>query len=265
MKFSQRNGFIPASKAIQTESIDQDLKTALWNVIYLFVFENGDLNEVFIDENEKCKNISISIFHNKFKLPLDSIPQNFYKVVALAKDFFMKSKWFEIYDYVEYFIDIFKDIQPNDVASFIFALNKNLEKEVSGYRIINKRVSPITSEIELNAIDEAISNSENGNGVYTHLTASLRMLSDRSNPDYRNSIKESISAVEAFCKKVADGKAATLADALKILERKSGLHPALKSSFSSLYGFTNDSSGIRHAIMECQRALQTKPPMGTSK
>ncbi|MGC1370799.1 MAG: hypothetical protein WA824_01560 [Candidatus Sulfotelmatobacter sp.] len=31
-----------------------------------------------------------------------------------------------------------------------------------------------------------------------------------------------------------------------------GLHPALGKAFSSLYGYTSDEDGIRHAIMEQQ-------------
>lgn len=38
------------------------------------------------------------------------------------------------------------------------------------------------------------------NGANIHLTKALSLLSDRNKPDYRNSIKESISAVEATCK-----------------------------------------------------------------
>jgi len=34
------------------------------------------------------------------------------------------------------------------------------------------------------------------------------------------------------------------------LEEQIGLHPALKASFSSLYGYTSDEGGIRHALME---------------
>ena len=75
-----------------------------------------------------------------------------------------------------------------------------------------------------------------------------RHLSDRKTPDYRNSIKESISAVEAMARIVAGTPKATLGDALKVMERKQQLHPALKEAFSKLYGYANDSDGIRHAI-----------------
>jgi hypothetical protein len=79
------------------------------------------------------------------------------------------------------------------------------------------------------------------------------MLSDRRDPDYRNSIKESISAVEALVKTVTKSDKETLGDLLKDLERKGKLHPALKAAFSSLYGYTSDADGIRHALLDEDR------------
>jgi hypothetical protein len=43
---------------------------------------------------------------------------------------------------------------------------------------------------------------------------------------------------------------ATLGQALKQIEKDNNIHPALKSSFSSLYGYTSDADGIRHALLE---------------
>ena len=83
------------------------------------------------------------------------------------------------------------------------------------------------------------------------------MLSDRTNPDYRNSIKESISAVESLCRTVSGNDKATLSAALKILKDK-GLHPALESAFQSLYGYTSDANGIRHALLEKSNLTSTE-------
>jgi hypothetical protein len=86
--------------------------------------------------------------------------------------------------------------------------------------------------------------------VRTHLTRALKLLSDRKAPDYRNSIKESISAVESIARDLTGMPKATLADALKVLERDNRLHPALKEGFLRLYGYTSDEGGIRHAMLE---------------
>jgi hypothetical protein len=81
-------------------------------------------------------------------------------------------------------------------------------------------------------------------------TQAIRLYSDRKNPDYRNSIKESISAVEAAVKIITEDEKATLGQALTIVQQKHNLHAALKEALSRLYGYTSDEEGIRHAILE---------------
>jgi len=81
----------------------------------------------------------------------------------------------------------------------------------------------------------------------------LQLLSDRENPDYRNSIKESISAIEAACKHLCGSQKGDLNAALDRLHAQRPLHPALKNAISTLYGWTSDDSGIRHAIKDANR------------
>ena len=75
-------------------------------------------------------------------------------------------------------------------------------------------------------------------------------LSDRKEPDYRNSIKESISAVESIAQLVSKSPGATLGDALKVIDKHVDIHPALKKGFLAIYGYTSDSDGIRHALLD---------------
>ena len=70
------------------------------------------------------------------------------------------------------------------------------------------------------------------------------------NDDLGNSLKESISAVESACKLLIGEKSGGLDKALAKLDAQISLHPALKKSLLSLYGYTSDESGIRHAILE---------------
>ena len=42
--------------------------------------------------------------------------------------------------------------------------------------------------------------------------------------------------------------------ALAILERKVGIHGALKNGFASIYGYTNDEDGIRHPLIDDPQA-----------
>jgi hypothetical protein len=63
-------------------------------------------------------------------------------------------------------------------------------------------------------------------------------------------MKESISAVEAICKLITGDPKAKLGQALNEIEKKTGLHPALKKAFTSLYDYTSDAQGIRHALKD---------------
>jgi hypothetical protein len=109
-------------------------------------------------------------------------------------------------------------------------------------------IAPITSEEEISAINDAL--AVKFSPVRPHLNSALEKLTDRKNPDYRNSIKESISAVEALVQTITQSDGSTLGKLLKIMEDKSGLHPSLKGAFDKLYGYTSDADGIRHALLE---------------
>lgn len=124
-------------------------------------------------------------------------------------------------------------------------LNQVFEKEYVGYRFIGKEITPITDDNEIEAIKE-VYNSPYQN-VSDHIHKAVLLLSDRDNPDYENSIKESISAVEAMCSIIL-GEKDTLGAALKKLEKNGvSIHPSMKTAFEKLYGYTSDAHGIRHA------------------
>jgi len=78
----------------------------------------------------------------------------------------------------------------------------------------------------------------------------LNKLSDKKNPDYRNSIKESISAVESICQQITQDPKAELGKALKTIKTKLSIHGALEQGFIKIYGYTSDGDGIRHALMD---------------
>lgn len=101
---------------------------------------------------------------------------------------------------------------------------------------------------EIASIEDALAATASTPTVQTHLRSALEHIADRQSPDYRNSIKESISAVEAMVNRAAGTSGKTLGVALAKLSIQT--HPALDGAFSKLYGYTNDSSGIRHALMD---------------
>ena len=136
-----------------------------------------------------------------------------------------------------------RSISPFSKAIQIY--NAVFEKEYVGYRFVGTTILPITGEIERDTIENALNSSLQE--VQQHFKKAATFLADRTSPDYANSIKESISAVERMCSIIL-GKSAALGDALKKLETRGAvIHPLLKVAFEKLYGYTNSGSGIRHA------------------
>ena len=254
MRLSQRQGIIPIQKIIQIGDIDDDLRNSLWSILTIFYWNKVNVNKYDIIGNRADRLIVSnmaelfeSLWFNYFKKPIDTIPTLYYEGLDSLRAYFFNARWYEVYDFVDF-------IAANGAQStrpeFIMVCNNVLEKENSGYRFVGGKIIEISSLDEVNEIEKAIEKSTPYYGVKQHLNTAINLLSNKKKPDYRNSIKESISAVEALCKTISKDEKATLGVALKSLEKKGTMHPALKTAFSSLYGYSNDAEGIRHALME---------------
>ena len=85
---------------------------------------------------------------------------------------------------------------------FVDSCNFALEREVSAYRFVDGVIARITEQQEVEEIEDALARSRGP--VQIHLRRALELLASRDQPDYRNSIKESISSVESLPKQHRD-------------------------------------------------------------
>lgn len=249
--FSQRKGLKPVKSVMQIDAMDADLRNSLWNALTIYLWEQvrgGDLdwNDSFIRKDLEV------VWNLYFKRPLDTLNDRWSVTYKELREYFFICKWYEIYDFVEFLSNnsqVARNpyLRRNTYGNFESYCNSILEREVSGYRFVGGKITQITSETEISEIEKALDSPLEQ--VNIHLKTALDLLSNRKAPDYRNSIKESISAVEAACKLIANKDKATLDEALKTIVSKVDLHPALQLAFSKLYGYTNDADGIRHALL----------------
>jgi len=219
--------------------MDDALRHTLWNCMFVLIFSN--LEVINNTGQDSLQSFLDRIWLNFFKLPLDSVSRA--KGADFLRDRFYKMTWFEVYDFIEFVV--------ND-ASFTYMadpFNRVLTRENSAYRFISGSLTEITDEEELRALEEALED-DRFSGVRQHLRTSLELLSDKKSPDYRNSIKESISAVEGIARIVSQKPGASLGDAIKAIERNGNLHQAFKDGILKLYGYTSDAQGIRHAMLD---------------
>lgn len=214
MRFSERYGYKPVREVIQKESMDDALKNSIWNVFKQIIIEQGKFTKYSSWPNIQDYNLYTffrAYWITFLKKPLDEMPNT---VSNIRKDiyqhFFNQLKWYEIYDLIEFTIDHL----PSDwkktrhQETLIKLINAVLERENSAYRIIENKIILITSEQEIQSIEEALESTNPYSGVQQHLNQALKLLSDRQSPDYRNSIKESISAVKSICKIVTQNEKA---------------------------------------------------------
>jgi len=177
----------------------------LWNVFHLFIirplaerwqFQGGQSR---IGANA---DLLIPIWIHFFKAAIDSLPINASSALDWLRQWFFDeaaTPWNKVYDFIQFVANL-----RQDTSGFIRNCNIMMEREFSGYRFVGTTIAPITNEAEIRAIEQAASVDNSVlRPVTTHIQAAMHLLSDRENPDYRNSMKESISAVEAVCKIIA--------------------------------------------------------------
>ncbi|MCT2386792.1 AbiJ-NTD4 domain-containing protein [Erwinia pyrifoliae] len=250
--FSQRMGITPLEKAIQLESMDDELRYGLWNVLQVCFWDPNDY-----EISHQLDDVAKKIWFSFFKLPIDTCPPFFSKEMfgqldnkcayATCRKYFLegKTKWWQIYDFVEFIFNEF-ELSEDTRANAVDFLNHMLVRENAAYRYVGSQLVAISDKNEIDAIESALEKSDNA--VTSHLQGALSLLADRKSPDYRNSIKESISAVESLCGMLAGSNTRKFSDSLAELEKMCSFHPALKRAFLQLYGYTSDSGGIRHAL-----------------
>ncbi len=239
MRFSERIGAI-SPKQIQVESMDTTLKNRLRNYIDQPIITDDDLRRYIVD-----------------KLGFQTIGfQTDYS--HIQKMFKTDAEWYYPYDILEYYVDYRKAspyITQYNLKEMYDEINQILTEEKAGYRLVDGCFVSITNETELSEIQCAMNTPFDS--VDAHISKALALFSDRQKPDYENTIKESISAVEAICCIITGltGSQATLGAALKRLEDSGvAIHGAMKAAFSQLYGYASDQNGIRHGGIDFTNA-----------
>ena len=245
--FSRRNGY--NTVAIQLECASDTLKRRIMAAFYKQEFDTYDTIE-WTNYTTGIEDMMIEM-GVPYEFPKNEIFKR--KNAEALQRFVLESKeWYTIFDFVERYLAVSDE---NTYAKMPNEFNHILEDEVSAYRILDRFVVPITNKAELATIEEAKSTPYDS--VRTHVSKALALYADRKAPDYENSIKESISAVEAMCCIITGltGAQATLGAAIKKLKDNGvHIHRAMETAFSSLYGYTSDENGIRHGGIDFKNA-----------
>ncbi|MCR2784024.1 MULTISPECIES: AbiJ-NTD4 domain-containing protein [unclassified Microbacterium] len=253
--FAERMGHRATRSVIQTDSLDEDTRTELWNVLH--ILQNA-LDRAERAGSKTQEELVSALWRWQFKNPADEEPPD-YQVWRIVKASIIQGEWFDVLDLIEEIVRYTQrseDFHTSKAASAVAeAMNGQFENYLVGFRFIGGKISPLDSTAEADAVVTAQTDAHAIAGARHALDRAVEHLADRQNPDYANSMKESISAVEAVVKKITGEH--TLGAGLSKLEAAGlTIHPALKGAWSKMYGWTSDGSGIRHGDIDAADADQ---------
>lgn len=259
MGFAERNGFVQ-EKDIQIDGMDRTLRNRLYNQVHKF---SADSPFIYDELKYVVDKLGYRVG--------DTAHKNWHLIDSLLRRDTTDIPWYMPYEIIELFFEAKRDYcsrcdcecyERGAACGYIVwfknisvEINKIMEQEKSGYRILNDKFVNITNKEELKEI--SIATDSPYESVRTHFRKALALYSDRKSPDYENSIKESISAVEAMCCIItgATGSQATLGNTLKKLEANGvEIHSVMKLGFDKLYGYTSNADGIRHGGIDFTNA-----------
>jgi hypothetical protein len=248
LPFGKRYGFEPIEVPFQVDDISTDLRTELWNAIYVYILK--PLHDADSYSEDGYRTIRRLIWVHLLIKPLDGFPTD-YDFDDFVKRYIEKSVWYKVYELFEFVLRQFDENEGRySYDDFIQYINYKLRKHNSAYTIIKNKFIQITNSAEIAEINstENLAKEYRIIGIQEHLKTAIELFSKKPEPDYRNSIKESISMVEVISRIIEPEN--TLGKALNKLEKNGHLNSVLKAGFEKLYAYTNDKNGIRHALLE---------------
>lgn len=245
--FSERKGIKHFSDIVQVDSLNERTRNKIYSVI------SEKFDELYIDYSNALKDKFIEYLYKELfskterDIPMWGNDYDYSEVFNTIYAIMIEDDYTDVFTFIEGIITFFVVADKitynryNYKNEYIESISNVFKNENVNYKIINNKITDIVDEQQINSIEETLNNPYKE--VSVHYAKAIEQL--YSVKDFDNSIKESISSVESMCQIITQNNKATLGDALKLLKDK--IHPALKSAFEKLYGYTSDANGIRHA------------------
>jgi len=286
LPFSIREGHISYEAKLKKnlKGMTPELRTAIWNEIYRLFVKNYNLTQEVFYKNwvEKLKDEKFyedflfkiwSEIINKDVQEIKLLSINDFgfivleKALKLFKDEYYKLPWFKVYDAIELITFLLQKEMENILNdpvlsihrlkiinfynSWLEDINSALKRNFAPYRLLKEGlVVPITNETEIKTIEEALKKSYGKFApVYEHLKKSIKFFSHRENPDYENTIKEAVSALESLANILLNRKGRSLTALHQKLASEFNLPKFVELQIKELYNWASNSP-IRHGTGE---------------
>jgi hypothetical protein len=240
LTFEQAEGAEPVPSQLELKEISPELRARLWSIFYERLAasqSSGYLAGPFV--------VLLRDWHvNRRFQPADEFMPSCADWLPILKQLFMAGNYLEIFGFVQWVLR--HQVKPHRLE---INVEEALRTSRAAYGVFDTdTIVPIGSDPERETLARAFADvaASEFHGARSHLRNAG---SELTAGNYGASIRESIHAVEAVARVLEPG-AQTLGPALSKLEKSVRIHPALGKGFGSLYGFTSDEMGIRHALLD---------------
>jgi len=242
LTFEQAEGAAPLPSQLKLKEISQELRAKLWSVIHTHLAKATKHSEMFGDPyfGEPWVSILRNMHVARDHAMADEFKNDARKLISKVKQIFESGDYVAIFGWLQLVLRL--QGCPYGLADEI---DRVLRNGHAAYRVLERQtIVPIGSDAELETIKRAFADlaATEFHGARAH---QRKAAEDLTAGQYPGSIRESIHAVESVARTLApDGK---LSNALAKLEQSARIHGGMKAAFNSLYGYTSDEQGIRHA------------------
>jgi hypothetical protein len=241
LSFEQREGLAPLPSQLQRGELSRELRAMLWAYVYNSMHAQ---EQAIYGRYGQWVDILLAIHLERNHLRVDKFEP--FQIYQRLGDLFEKGEYAKVYGWLDFVMRY-----PKAPKTFGDDVGLILTECRSAYRVIDGMIVAMASDEERKAFEQALTDTDGSqfSGARFHLRQSGTHLTDGK---FADSIRESISAVESVARVLEPS--GEFSKALAKLETRISIHAALKKGFSSLYGYTSDEGGIRHALLDSGQA-----------
>lgn len=248
--FSDRNGIRPISKKMQLLDFDSETRIVLFNKLKNLFNQQIEMRN--LDADYLTKIIVEDVFNDIYNRYRDNSASIFDDILRVFKD----SSFDSVLDLIEFVCNLIYESSDQyneryqrsygysiyiDVRS---QMNIAFENEYIGYRFVGDKIVKITNTFEIKSLEESLQTPYDL--VNDSIAKAISYISESGRKDYKNSIKESITALEQMANILLGTNSLALSNAISQLADKMIVDENLKNAIKNLYKFASDQNGIRH-------------------
>jgi hypothetical protein len=241
--FSQRTGLEPIPPQLKLGEVSTELRRLLHYYISLEIDRESYPTGYSVVFADKWRRVAKDLHVVFFKQPVDTFNYSVHENEQRLNNHIKRAGIGDLFNLVEFLVrhpGCSSEMKGEVADAFVTAR--------AAYRVFdNKCIAAIGTDEQAAAYECAIADAEADNAIAARKQLIAAGVALR-NSDWATSVRESIHAVEAMAVQLAPGTD-TLGAALKVLEQRGHLHGGLKAAFGSLYGYSSDEEGVRHALV----------------